>query len=132
MIAFGLQTKFDDAGLGACCSSAFSSAVGVLGDAILHDSDPYVPYDTGHLSRSGTRSSVTDTAAGFGCSVVWKTPYARAVYYGDGRRIRFRTEHHPHARARWFEGARNAALPGWLEAARETVKQGFVGGGDGR
>lgn len=51
---------------------------------VLRLSDPYIPFDTGKLKESGTRS----TTIGSG-KVVWRTPYGKKQYYenkGEGLR----------------------------------------------
>ncbi|MBE6657124.1 MAG: hypothetical protein E7604_01640 [Ruminococcaceae bacterium] len=125
MTGFVIETVLDDAAIAARCHDAFSFAVGVLGDAIRDDCMVYVPYDTGTLCRSVTRGAVLDAEGQIGCDVIWSAPYASAVYYGDSRGVRYKTEHHAHARARWFEGACGTCCDAWLEAVRGAVRMGF-------
>ena len=124
MLGFSVTTDFDASALTQRWQGIFSSAVDRLGDAVVRDCEVYVPYDTGNLCRSVTRSPVEAAENAVGCDVIWSAPYASAVYYGDTRGIRFRTEHHAHARARWFEGAKAVCGEGWTETVREMVSEG--------
>lgn len=121
MLGFSVTTDFDASGLGTRWQGILSSAVDRLGDTVSRDCEVYVPYDTGNLCRSVTRSSVTAEENLIGCDIIWTAPYASAVYYGDTRGVRFRTEHHAHASARWFEGAKSACSEGWAETVRDAL-----------
>lgn len=125
MLGFSVTTVFDADALIGRCRGAFSAAVGTLGDAVMRDCERFVPYDTGNLCRSASRIPVTEEADLLGCAVVWSSPYASAVYYGDTRGIRYRTEHHAHARARWFEGAKASDAPAWTQTVHDTVRGQF-------
>lgn len=125
MTGFSVDLRFDDAALHAACDAAFYTAAELLGDRIRADCTCYVPYDTGALCRSVRRGAVTEDAGRIGCDIVWSAPYASAVYYGDRRGVRFRTEHHTHAQARWFEGARASCGEAWEKAVRGAVQQGI-------
>lgn len=125
MLGFGIETDFDSAALTERCSAVFGSAVGMLGDAVMADCEIYVPYDTGALCRSVRRSGVTAGDGTVGCDVIWSAPHAASVYYGDTRGIRYHTEHHAHARARWFTGARVACGTHWLDTVRGCVREQF-------
>ena len=114
MLGLTVDTVFDGAALTACARAAWYTAAEALGDAVLCDCDIYVPYDTGALCHSGGVSGVTEEDGRVGCDVTWSAPYAAAVYYGDARGVRFSPEHHAHARARWFDGARASCLDGWI------------------
>lgn len=61
---------------------------------VLRLSDPYVPMDTGKLKQSGTRF----TRIGSG-EVIYKTPYARKMYYNP----QFKFQGAPMRGAYWFE-----------------------------
>ena len=121
MLGFDISVTLDADALVGRYRAVFSSAVGALGDAVMDDCEVYVPYDTGNLCRSAARSPVTAGDDSVRCDVVWSAPYASSVYYGDTRGVRFRTEHHPHARARWFEGAQAVCGERWTEIVRGTV-----------
>ena len=118
MIGFAAETDFDAAALTSRLDAAFSSAVERLGDAVMRDCEIYVPYDTGELCRSVGRGMAAASPGRIGCDIVWDAPHASSVYYGDLRGVQFRTEHHAHARARWFESARATCMDAWLETVR--------------
>jgi len=61
---------------------------------VLRLCDPYVPMDTGHLKGSGTRH----TRIGSG-RVIYKTPYARRMYYNP----QYNFQGAPMRGAYWFE-----------------------------
>ncbi len=61
---------------------------------VLRLCDPYVPMDTGQLKQSGTRH----TRIGSG-RVVYKTPYARRMYYNP----QYNFQGAPMRGAYWFE-----------------------------
>ncbi len=121
MLGFSVTTDFDASALAGRWQEVLSAAVGRLGDTVINDCEVYVPYDTGNLCRSVSRSPVTAEEGAVGCDIVWSAPYASAVYYGDTRGIRYRTEHHAHASARWFEGAKAVCGEGWTEVVRERA-----------
>lgn len=125
MVGFVIETKLDESRLLARWKSACSNAAAGLGDAIRDDCEIYVPYDTGTLCRSVRRGAVLQTDDRVGCDVIWSAPYASAVYYGDLRGIRYHTEHHPHARARWFDGALASCGDAWLSGVRAVVRDGM-------
>lgn len=61
---------------------------------VLRKTDPYVPMDTGTLKSSGTRH----TKIGSG-NVVYKTPYARRLYYNP----QYNFQGAPQRGGKWFE-----------------------------
>lgn len=125
MVGFVIETKFDEARLLSRCRNTFYDAAAGLGDAVRDDCEIYVPYDTGALCRSVRRGAVLQTDDRVGCDVVWSAPYASAVYYGNLRGIRYHTEHHTHARARWFDGALASCGDAWLSDVRAAVRDGM-------
>lgn len=54
----------------------FTQAQRVVDSEVLRYCSPYVPFDTGQLNQSGTRSTVIGSG-----EVVYSTPYARRLYY---------------------------------------------------
>ena len=125
MVGFSVEAVFDDGQLAERCNRVFSDAAAALGMAIYDDSEIYVPYDTGALCASASCGTVTATERGYGCDVVWTAPHASAVYYGDARGVRYHTDRHTHARARWFEGARDTYLDAWVSDIRAAVYEEF-------
>lgn len=92
------------------------TAVDALGKAVLASCDPYVPYRTGRLARSGTAS---------GGIVSWTAPYAHDCYYANRP---FRREVHPLAVAGWFEAAKAVDLEIWRRKVADTLGNGQKGG----
>lgn len=99
--------------VGRRVQSRVPAAVRRVEAAILRSCDPYVPYRTGNLLRSGH-------AVGTGSEgeVIYSALYARECYYADRP---FNKKHHPHATARWLEAAKAADLPSWIRAAAEGL-----------
>ena len=108
--ALRLQKDFD---------TRFSKAQHMLDTSIIRDTDPFVPMDTGMLARSAETAS----AIGKG-EIVYDTPYARRLYYGD---FSFRTVHHPNACREWFEAAKAVHEKRWIAEVGRILK-----GGNGR
>ena len=92
-------------------------AVDALGKAVLASCEPYVPYRTGRLARSGTAS---------GGIVSWTAPYAHDCYYAQRP---FRREKHPLATAGWFEAAKAVDRDVWQRAVVDAFGNGQKGGG---
>lgn len=87
-----------------------------LETAVLESCEPYVPFRTGELCRSGHASGT-----GYTGSVTWSAPHAAECYYASrsfGRRI------HPHATARWFEAAKAADLESWRKKTAAVLTGG--------
>jgi hypothetical protein len=77
-----------------------------LDSEILKTTTPYVPRRTGVLMSSPIRAS---TVVG---DIVYKTPYAAKMYYGD--HFNFRKTYHPLATSRWLEKAKSKFMPQWF------------------
>lgn len=84
-----------------------------LAEAVLASCEPFVPYNTGALCRSGTAE---------GGMVRYTAAHAAKCYYS---RRPFRKEKHPHATAAWFEAAKAVSMEDW----RRTVGQALTGKG---
>ncbi|MGM9626149.1 MAG: minor capsid protein [Eubacteriales bacterium] len=98
----------------------FARAEEGLAHRIMEDCGPYVPYDTGALSRS-----VYIREADGEHRIIWDMPYAAYVYDGDERGVTFHKTHHPLACAHWAQRAKAAALDAWLSGVRDdTVEIG--------
>ena len=68
---------------------------------IINDVEPYVPMKKGTLTKSG----LIHSRVGYG-SIVWKTPYARYLWYGkskNGKDLKFNKSRHPLAGKLWAE-----------------------------
>lgn len=95
------------------------AAVRKLEAAVLRSSEPFVPYRTGRLCASGHASeNIRLSGSGAEGEVSWDAPYASQCYTAEWR---FGRQHHPLACARWFEAAKAAELPLWIDAVRNTV-----------
>ena len=75
-----------------------------------HTIDPYVPYDTGKLSKTATTDSK---------GVQYHVPYAAKNYYGED--IRHKTEHHPLATAYWDKVAMQTEGEAFTERVKEKI-----------
>ncbi|MBQ8333057.1 MAG: hypothetical protein IJX93_04720 [Clostridia bacterium] len=89
------------------------SAVRQLESAVLASCEPFVPYKTGQLCRSGHASG-----SGTAGSVTWSAPHAAECYYANRS---FNKKHHPHATARWFDAAKAADFESWRRTAAHAV-----------
>ena len=89
------------------------SALRRLENAVLASSEPYVPYRTGELCRSGHPSG-----NGHVGQVTWSAPHASECYYA---RRSFGKKFHPHATSRWFEAAKAADLEQWRRTAADAL-----------
>ena len=97
-----------------------------IDDAVIRHCFPYLPFDEGVLA--GSANTATEIGSG---EVVYDTPYARYLYYGEvygpnfpitengeivgyysppekfptGEKLEFNTEKHPMAGSHWFDRA---------------------------
>lgn len=62
----------------------------------LKDSNKYIPFDTGHLLRSGTFGTTFTTG-----KIEYNAPYGRRLYYNPT--FNFSKDTNPQASAYWFE-----------------------------
>lgn len=95
----------------------YSKGQKILDNAVLRDSDPYVPMRSGFLKNSG----VSGTVIGSG-NVRYNAPYAKKVYYAQN--VKFSKTHHPQACAQWFEKAKAAKKSEWLAEVNREIKGG--------
>ena len=105
--------------LQSCCAAGTIA----LADAVRSDCNPYVPYDTGTLCESAFIQETEDPCLRY---VIWDTPYASAVYYGDEKGVTFHKEVHPLASARWFERAKCAFAAAWQDTVEREMKKDVV------
>lgn len=88
-----------------------------LAQAVLTSCEPFVPYNTGALCRSGTAGD------GF---VTYTAGHAARCYYS---RRPFRRDKHPQACGQWFEAAKAVSLSQWRqETAKALTGTGKEGG----
>lgn len=89
---------------------AFSSATDLLCGDILKDSDQFVPYDTGRLSKSGK--------LGHGGIITYSAPYARRMYYHKGNMSKLK---HKDASPLWFDASKSRNLQKWIRSTEQRV-----------
>lgn len=85
-----------------------------LDNEVVKDSEPYVPFRKGVL----TRSVYPSKNRGVG-ELLYNTPYARKLYYALGRAFNCAT--HPQACAQWFEKAKAVCLGKWTKGANRAA-----------
>ena len=114
-ITFKATANFDSAAAKRKFSGAIHKAQIKLDAQVLTDSNYYCPLKTGTLQKSG----IINTVLGSGL-VVWKTPYARAQYYG----VNFdrSKDPNPNACAKRFEAAKARKVKQWEKLVNDTVK----------
>lgn len=81
------------------------------------DVQGYVPMDTGDTARSAQTASNLEDG-----EIIYDTPYARKIYYGD--RLNFSLEQHAHATHHWDQAY-------WADHGSEIVemaKKLIIGG----
>lgn len=113
--------------------------------AVIRECFPYVPFDEGILAGSAN----TATKIGGG-EVIYDTPYARYLYYGEvygpnipkvengeivgywsppekystGRQLRYNTERNPQAGSHWFDRAMADHKDDILKEAQDAADRG--------
>lgn len=113
--------------------------------AVIRECFPYLPFDEGVLAGSAN----TATKIGSG-EVVYDTPYARYLYYGEvygpnfpitengeivgyysppekfptGEKLEYSTEKHPLAGSHWFERAMTDHKDDVLKEAQDAANRG--------
>ena len=114
-ITFTVKGNFDTQAAKARISAAIHKAQIRLDQQVITDSNFYCPLKTGTLQKSG----IINTVLGSGL-VVWKTPYARAQYYG----VNFdrSKDPNPNACAKWFEAAKARKMEQWRKLVDDTIK----------
>ena len=114
-LEFTVKGSFNDAAAKARISAAVHKAQLKLDQQVITDSNFYCPLKTGTLQKS----AIISTVIGSGI-VIWRTPYARAQYYG----INFdrSKDPNPNACAKWFEAAKARKMKDWEKSVNDTVK----------
>lgn len=93
----------------------FKKAQEALDHAVIRDSEPYVPYDTGRTTESAPKFSEIGSGR-----IVYKTPYVIKIYYGYD--INFHTDKHPLATFQWVEKAKAVHLWDWVEEIGAEIR----------
>ena len=114
-ITFTVKGNFDTQAAKARISAAIHKAQMKLDQQVITDSNFYCPLKTGTLQKSAQINTVIGSGL-----VGWKTPYARAQYYG----VTFdrSQDPNPNACAKWFEAAKAHKLKDWEKLVNDTVK----------
>lgn len=114
-ITFTVKGKFDAQAAKARIDAAIRKAQMKLDQQVITDSNFYCPLKTGALQKSAQINTVIGSGL-----VVWKTPYARAQYYG----VNFdrSKDPNPNACAKWFEAAKARKMEQWRKLVDDTVK----------
>lgn len=117
-IIFTVKGSFNDAAAKARISAAVHKAQIRLDQQVITDSNYYCPL---RAAQGGTlqKSAIINTVLGSGL-VQWKTPYARAQYYGVN--FDHSKSANPNACAKWFEAAKARKLKDWEKLVNDTVK----------
>lgn len=85
-----------------------------LAETVLSSTEPYVPYRTGRLMRSG---HIEDNSASVK-NIVYSAPYASECYYATHP---FSKRRHALATARWFEAAKSVCLDEWTDVVKREL-----------
>ena len=117
-ITFTIKGNFNDAAAKARISAAVHKAQIRLDQQVITDSNYYCPL---RAAQGGTlqKSAIINTVLGSGL-VQWKTPYARAQYYGVN--FDHSKSANPNACAKWFEAAKARKLKDWEKLVNDTIK----------
>lgn len=117
----------------------------VIDAAVIRECFPYVPFDEGVLA--GSANTATEIGSG---EVVYDTPYARYLYYGEvygpnipitengiitgywspkekfptGEKLEYSTEKNPKAGSHWFERAMEDHKDDILKEAQNAANSG--------
>lgn len=88
-----------------------------LDEAVLEDSNEFVPMKSGALAGSGHSAS----RIGEGM-VAWQKVYAPRLYYNP--QYNFSLDVNPKAGGLWFESAKNNYLREWVEIVKNVLTGG--------
>ena len=117
-IKFTVKGEFKEAAARARLGAAIRKAQMRLDQQVITDSNFYCPL---RAAQGGTlqKSAIINTVLGSGL-VKWRTPYARAQYYG----VNFdrSKDPNPNACAKWFEAAKARKLKDWEKLVNDTIK----------
>ncbi len=95
----------------------FSRAQQWLDNEVLKDTDPFVPFRSGSLEKSG----ILGTVVGSG-DIVYNAPYAGHQYYGLD--FDFDRSSHPQAQSQWFEASKAVNKEKWINGAKKLAGGG--------
>ena len=89
----------------------------MLDTAVMRDTDPYVPMDTGELARSPQTASPPGSGR-----IVYNRPYVARLYYG--KKFNFSPSHHKLAQAEWFEASKAVNGKRWIAEVERILRRG--------
>lgn len=114
-VTFTVKANFNEQAVKARFAKTIDLAQMKLDQQVITDSNYYCPLKTGTLQKSAQINTVIGSGL-----VVWRTPYARAQYYG----VNFdrSKDPNPNACAKWFEAAKSRKLEAWRKLVSDTVK----------
>lgn len=110
-----IKVKINEAQIQRKIDNGASRAQIALDNQVLKDSNYYCPQDTGNLRKSAILSSVLGSGL-----ITWRTPYARAQYYGLPNKSLIPN---PNARVKWFEVAKSKNLKNWEKIANDEFNK---------
>lgn len=86
----------------------------LLSQQVLSDSNYFIPKDEGILEQSSKIHSNFEKG-----ELVWKTPYARRLYWNP--QFNFSKDVNPHASGLWFEVAKAKNIDSWIELVKKGL-----------
>lgn len=116
-LAVTVHTEFNGSKLKNEFKTRGRKAQYMLDTAVMRDTDPYVPMDTGMLAKS----VLTASSPGSG-RIVYNTPYAARLYYG--KKFNFSPSHHKLAQAEWFEASKAVNGKRWIAEVERILRKG--------
>lgn len=111
-----VTTKLDEREIAVRIEAKAKKVQPYLAAMVLQDSNYFVPIKTSTLEKSAIINSRINESV-----IVWRTPYARAQYYGDN--FDHSKQFNPNARPRWFEAARAQWLEKWVRFTNDMFKR---------
>ncbi|MGJ9460288.1 minor capsid protein [Oceanobacillus sp. CF4.6] len=112
---FNVKVNFNYSTVAKKVDGAFGFGQYVLDNAVIKDSNYYVPTDEHHLERS----ALLHSKVGKG-ELVWETPYARKLYYNP--QYTFSKDKNPNAQGLWYEVAKAEKRDDWIDQANKATK----------
>ena len=114
-LTFNVKSTLKETGIKADLEATTRQVQAPLDAQILQDSNYFCPIKTGTLQKS----AIINSRIGSG-ELVWRTPYARRVYYEYEKPAR---QANPNACAKWFEAAKARWLKKWVRFVNERIKR---------
>ena len=112
------RVEIDLKGIRKKAGNGHKAAQYAVDNQALKDSNEYIPADQWILRNS----SLSNSKIGDG-ELIWKTPYARKLYYNP--QYDFSTDKNPKAQGLWFEAAKAQNKQDWVEIAQRAFAEGF-------